>query len=168
VYTGTNAQPQVCVRRAATPAAFHSPPSRAPDEIERRALLKLPYTNPAATPATSLRNATMAERRSRLREQSRNSMALVKKLLQVMDTEYGGSRCCREVLGCRADARILPGLFHRRAHGTDGGQGYSGYYDAIVAACSYTESRRASGVCSETPRGLSEAGHEWQMIQRQN
>jgi hypothetical protein len=51
---------------AATPTAFHPRPSWAPDEIECRVLLKLPYTNPSPTLATSLRHTMTAERQNRV------------------------------------------------------------------------------------------------------
>ena len=50
---------------AATPTAFHPRPSWAPDEIECRVLLKLPYTNPSPTLATALRHTITAERQNR-------------------------------------------------------------------------------------------------------
>jgi hypothetical protein len=51
---------------AATPTAFHPRPSWAPDEIECRVLLMLPYTNLTPALAASLRHTMTAERQSRV------------------------------------------------------------------------------------------------------
>jgi ATP dependent DNA ligase domain len=50
---------------AATPTAFHPLPSWAPDEIECRVVLRLPYTKPSPTLATALRHTMTAERQNR-------------------------------------------------------------------------------------------------------
>jgi hypothetical protein len=50
---------------AATPTAFHPRPSWAPDEIECRVLLMLPYTNRTPALATAPRHTITAERQYR-------------------------------------------------------------------------------------------------------
>jgi hypothetical protein len=50
----------------ATPTAFHPRPSGAPDEIECRVLLMLPYTNLTPALAESLRHTMTAERQNRV------------------------------------------------------------------------------------------------------
>jgi hypothetical protein len=52
--------------RIPTPTAFHPRPSWAPDEIECRVLLMLPYTNPTPALAASLRHTMTAERQNRV------------------------------------------------------------------------------------------------------
>ena len=98
---------------AATPTAFHLRPSWAPDEIECRVLLKLPYTNPSPTLATALRHTMTAERQNRL-------VVLLKVyVLAAAQTDghmSGASRTGHVIeLPFVAFARRFPQLFHFRA-----------------------------------------------------
>jgi len=64
-YCDVRAHIAPCTLNAATPTAFHPRPSWAPDEIECRVLLKLPYTNLTPTLATALRETITAKRQIR-------------------------------------------------------------------------------------------------------
>jgi len=98
---------------AATPTAFHPRPSWVPDEIKCGVPLKLPYTNPSPTLATSLRHTMTAERQNRV-------VVLLKiYVLPAAQTDghmSGASRTAHVIeLPFVAFARRFPQLLHFRA-----------------------------------------------------
>jgi hypothetical protein len=95
---------------AATPTASHPRPQWAPDEIECRVLLKLPYTNPSPTLAAALRHTITVERQN-------GAVLLLKvNVLAAAQTDghvSGASSTARVIeLPFVAFARGVPQLFH--------------------------------------------------------